>query len=65
MTPNELVREEADFIEIQRRKELRDHFAGLAMQALIALRLQLPISAECHEAYRYADEMLRAREAGQ
>jgi hypothetical protein len=45
---------------------LRDHFAGLAMQALIA-RATYHIEDETRDvsevAYKYADAMLKAREA--
>lgn len=44
---------------------LRDHFAGMALQGIIALDAQLTIQVQCDEAYRYADSMLRAREASQ
>ena len=52
------------FAEAERVRvaELRDHFAGLAMQAIIALDLQLNVHDQCKEAYRYADAMLAARE---
>jgi hypothetical protein len=40
---------------------LRDHFAGLAMQGLIARDVQMTINAQCVEASRYADAMLAAR----
>ena len=40
---------------------LRDHFAGLAMQAIIH-DTQLGFDAICAEAYQYADAMLAARE---
>lgn len=39
---------------------LRDHFAGLAMAAIIP-STQLGFDAICDEAYSYADAMLRAR----
>lgn len=47
-----------------RKEKLRDHFAGLAMAAIIP-STQLGFDAICTEAYQYADAMLRAREAGQ
>lgn len=42
---------------------LRDHFAGLAMQALIAVTPggDLPHRMAAADAYRYADAMLEAR----
>lgn len=40
---------------------IRDHFAGLAMQAIIH-DTQLGFDAICAEAYQYADAMLAARE---
>jgi len=40
---------------------LRDHFAGLAMAAIIH-DTQLGFDAICAEAYQYADAMLAARE---
>lgn len=43
---------------------VRDHFAGLAMAAIIP-DTQLGFDAICAEAYQYADAMLRAREIGQ
>jgi len=51
--------------EIMGGMSLRDHFAGLAMQGVIAIDAQLTIQVQCEEAYRYADAMLRAREASQ
>lgn len=45
---------------------IRDHFAGLAMAALItAHRDTLSLSTISESAYSCADAMLRAREAGQ
>ena len=45
---------------------IRDHFAGLAMQAIIiANREEIGRAIVCDSAYLYADEMLRTREASQ
>lgn len=44
---------------------IRDHFAGLAMQALIAGAAMIQTDVLCCEAYVWADGMIRAREAGQ
>ncbi len=41
---------------------LRDHFAGLAMQGLLA-RKPMSGAEQSHEAYKIADAMLKAREA--
>jgi len=43
---------------------LRDHFAGLAMQGMIASAIDDWGYREelCEEAYKYADAMLKARE---
>lgn len=51
----------------QRKEELRDHFAGLAMQGLLANEdARLRTSTECARiAYEHADAALRAREASQ
>lgn len=43
---------------------LRDHFAGLAIQAIITQNALLTIDDEVREAYRYADLMLAERERG-
>jgi len=48
----------------ERGMSVRDHFAGLAMAAIIP-DTQLGFDAICAEAYQYADAMLRAREIGQ
>lgn len=50
-----------------RRNLLRDHFAGLAMQAHITTDVNdtCPPDKIAEIAYRQADAMLRAREAGQ
>lgn len=48
--------------------ELRDHFAGLAMQALLSPNHPwggYPEKGIPRVAYEMADSMLRAREAGQ
>jgi hypothetical protein len=51
---------------VERGMTLRDHFAGLAMQALLA-RTTYHIEDEprdiAEDAYCYADAMLKAREA--
>lgn len=47
--------------EITGGMSLRDHFAGLAMAAIIP-DTQLGFDAKCTEAYQYADAMLAARE---
>jgi hypothetical protein len=39
---------------------LRDHFAGLAMQGLLA-RKPMSGAEQAHEAYKIADAMLKAR----
>lgn len=45
---------------------IRDHFAGLAMQStIIANHPDGSIESDVAGAYRYADAMLRAREASQ
>jgi len=51
----------------QEGMSLRDHFAGLAMQGLLANEdARLRTSTECARiAYEHADAALRAREAGQ
>ena len=51
-----------EFLYPEGGMSLRDHFAGLAMQGLIALNLQLTIQAQCKEAYLYADAMIAAKE---
>ncbi len=51
----------------QEGMSLRDHFAGLAMQGLLANEdARLMAFDECSRvAYEHADAMIRAREAGQ
>lgn len=45
---------------------IRDHFAGLAMAALIvAHKDSIANAATTQSAYEYADAMIQAREAGQ
>ena len=55
--------------EIMGGMSLRDHFAGLAMQAHIGLEIYAKGELMPHEvaehAYEMADAMLRAREASQ
>jgi len=53
---DELSRENPKYMD-----SLRDHFAGLAMAAIIP-DTQLGFDAICTEAYQYADAMLAARE---
>lgn len=53
---DELSRENPKYMD-----SLRDHFAGLAMAAIIP-DTQLGFDAKCTEAYQYADAMLAARE---
>ena len=59
---DELSRENPKYID-----SLRDHFAGLAMQGLLANEdARLMAFDECSRvAYEHADAMIRAREAGQ
>jgi len=45
--------------------ELRDWFAGLAMQGLLTHDDEGLISEAAQDAYRYADAMLKAREASE
>ena len=46
-------------------QSLRDHFAGLAMQKIIdSYETPTTEGTIAREAYRYADAMLEAREAG-
>jgi hypothetical protein len=56
-----------NFINPTEGMSLRDHFAGLAMQGLLANEdARLRTSTECARiAYEHADAALRAREAGQ
>jgi hypothetical protein len=42
---------------------LRDYFAAKAMQGLLANSQDIPFKLCAHEAYEYADAMLKAREA--
>ena len=42
----------------------RDHFAGLAMQAIISLGAPLTRGQQACDAYEYADAMLAERERG-
>ncbi len=49
----------------QEGMSLRDHFAGLAMAAIIASSAEGTSDSDAKAAYIYADAMLRAREAGQ
>lgn len=71
MEPNELTM--ADVIGKQKesysqyKEELRDHFAGLAMSAHITADVNdtCPPDQIAEIAYRQADAMIRAREAGQ
>jgi hypothetical protein len=44
---------------------LRDWFAGLAMQGLLVHDDEGVISESARDAYRYADAMLKAREASE
>jgi hypothetical protein len=43
---------------------LRDWFAGLALPAIIARNSDAGEDGEAHDAYLYADAMLKAREIG-
>lgn len=55
-----------DRIEVLPEPEsLRDHFAGLAMQGMIACGEEYDNAELGRFAYDVADAMLRAREAGQ
>jgi hypothetical protein len=48
--------------------DLRDWFAGLAMQAIVSrsdARFSTSLEYVSHRAYEYADEMMRAREANE
>jgi hypothetical protein len=42
---------------------LRDRFAMVALVGIIAIRSDAKINEECHDAYMYADAMLKARES--
>ncbi len=49
--------------EIGSDTELRDWFAGMALPAIIARDSDCGAEGEAHDAYLYADAMLKAREA--
>ena len=49
----------------EERVKMRDHFAGLAMQGMIACGEEYDNAELGRFAYDVADAMLRAREAGQ
>ena len=53
------------FINPTEGMSLRDHFAGLAMQGMIACGEEYDNAELGRFAYDVADAMLRAREAGQ
>lgn len=48
--------------EESRSTPLRDHFAGLALQALISVNKGAYMKSSVADAYKYADEMLKERE---
>ena len=40
---------------------VRDYFAAKALAAIIAIESDDELSGECHDAYLYADAMMKAR----
>jgi len=57
----QLDRQGMPTMQIEFGLTIRDHFAGLAMQAIIALDLPNTLAKDCGVAYEYADAMLLAR----
>jgi hypothetical protein len=50
--------------EADKREALRDWFAGMAMQGLLANPNEIPSDEVVRGAYRYADAMIRERKEG-
>lgn len=58
----ECARAIAAIEQVAARGDLRDHFAGLAMQALLTRRASADRDDDARRAYAVADAMLAARE---